>query len=347
MSQSRVWLVRAGGYGEDEQAALDGGLAIIGFADLPDLGKFRDREQVAQKLLEIDRSRNEHRAGNRARQVWTFRAELQKGDIVVLPRKGTGQIALGKVMGEYKFQAVNGELRHTRPVNWVSPDVPRSVFGQDLLYSFGAFMTVCEITRNNAAERVAAVLARKTDPGAPSQAKRDPNVPAAEEGGADFDIAQAAHDEITAYIRRKFQAHEFARLIDAILRSEGYVTHFSLPGRDGGADILAARGALGLDGPKLCVQVKATESPADVTVFRSLQGSMSSFGAEQGLLVCWGGFNQPTIKESRQHIFTIRLWDQSDVVNALYKNYETLPAELQAELPLKKVWTLVREEPEP
>ena len=158
------------------------------------------------------------------------------------------------------------------------------------------------------------------------------------------DLAQAAHDEITAFVRERFRRHEMARLVEAVLRADGFITHLSTPGPDGGADILAGRGPLGLDAPTVCVQVKATEAPADVTVFRTLQGTMTTFNATQGLLVCWGGFTQPVRIEARQHTFRIRLWDQSDLVQAVYRAYERLPEEIQAELPLKRVWMLVRDE---
>jgi len=66
----------------------------------------------------------------------------------------------------------------------------------------------------------------------------------------------------------------------------------------GGADILAGRGSLGLDGPRLCVQVKSQQDqPADVTVYRALKETMQTFGAEQGLLVCAGGFNRTVLRE--------------------------------------------------
>ena len=38
--------------------------------------------------------------------------------------------------------------------------IPRTVFPQDLLYSFGAFMTICRIQRNDAEARVKAMAAR-------------------------------------------------------------------------------------------------------------------------------------------------------------------------------------------
>lgn len=73
---------------------------------------------------------------------------------------------------------------------------------------------------------------------------------------------------------------------------------------------------------------------------------MASFGADQGLLVCWGGFTQAAIKEARQHVFRIRLWDQTQVIEALMRNYEKIPAEIQAELPLKRIWVLLPKEDE-
>jgi restriction system protein len=94
------------------------------------------------------------------------------------------------------------------------------------------------------------------------------------------------------------------------------------------------------------VQVKSQTIPCDVTVYRTLQGSMQTFKAEQGLLVCWGGFNKAVQAEAKQGYFTVRLWESRDLVDAILRNYERLPPEIQVELPLKRVWMLVREEPD-
>ena len=80
------------------------------------------------------------------------------------------------------------------------------------------------------------------------------------------------------------------------------------------------------------------------TVYRTLQGTMQTYKAEQGLLVCWGGFNKVVLAEAKQGHFTVRLWDSRDVVEAIYRTYEHLPAEIQADLPLKRVWMLVAED---
>ena len=51
-------------------------------------------------------------------------------------------------------------------------------------------------------------------------------------------------------------------------------------------------------------------------------------------------------RESKQAHFTMRLWDSRDLVKAIYRHYDRLPAEIQADLPLQKVWMLVAEDSE-
>ena len=342
----KVYLVRAGRNGEDEDVALENNLALIGFTEIPSLEEVRDYDAVLKIVGEALPQSKPRAIGNFAGQLWAFSCAMRESDIVVLPRKLTSQIAIGRVKGPYQYTEVNTVLRHTRPVEWLRPDVSRATFKQDLLYSFGAFMTVCNVSRNDAVQRVEAVLDGKSDPGPTvslekpaEELHREPN-----QTETQTDLAQLAHDQIVAQIQSRFAGHALARLVDAVLQADGWVTNVSPPGPDGGVDILAGRGSLGLDEPRLCVQVKSQDSPADVTVYRTLQGTMQTFQAEQGLLVCWGGFNRAVQQESRQGHFVVRLWDSRDLVEAIYRHYEHLPAEIQAELPLKRFWMLVAEE---
>ena len=342
----KVYLARAGRNGEDEDVALENDLAIIGFREVPDLSTAMDYDGVTRLVSEALSDRKPRAQLNFARQLWAFAGRMREDDIVVLPRKLTSQIAVGRVIGGYRYQEVNSQLRHTRPVKWLRPEVPRTAFNQDLLYSFGAFMTVCNISRNDAVRRIQAVLKGSPDPGPRGVSKKATVALTSEEDPTEEvpDLAQLAHDQIVAQIQSRFAGHSLTHLVDAVLRADGWVTKVSPPGPDGGVDILAGSGSLGLDSPRLCVQVKSQNDPADVTVYPTLQGTMQTFGAQQGLLVCWGGYNRAVDKESKQAHFTVRLWDSRDLVEAIYRHYERLPAEIQAELPLKRVWILVAEE---
>jgi restriction system protein len=349
-AQPKLYLTRAGKFGEDEDAALDNGIALIRFDEVPSLEDVNDYDNVAALVANALPNAKPRAAASYARQLWTFAHVIAKDDLVVLPRKQTSQVAIGRVTGPYQYKKIGGEFRHSRPVKWERPDVPRTAFEQDLLYSFGAFMTVCQISRHDAARRVAVVLAGKSDPGpndgAGAQAAgKSVDLPDNIEDGPS-DLAQAAHDQIVKHIQSRFPGHALSALVAAVLRADGWITKESPPGPDGGVDILGGRGPLGLDPPRLCVQVKSQNGPADVAVYRTLQGSMQTFNAQQGLLVCWGGFNKPTLTEARQGHFTVRLWDANDLVTAIYRTYDKLPEEIQTELPLKRVWTLVPEDEE-
>ncbi len=334
-----VWLVRAGSRGEQEQIALDNNLLTIGWNDLRDLSATDSRDALADLYREVNPDASPKRVSHHVGQLWAFRARMQEGDLAVLPLHIQSAIAIGKIKGPYQYRTdLGSEVHHTRAVEWLRTDIPRTAFDQDILYSFGAYMTVCQISRNNAEERIKAVLVGK--PSAPLK----PSDEALAAGDGSLDIEQAARDQIVDYMQRKFAGHRLAELVDAVLQAEGYLTRVSPPGPDGGVDILAGSGPMGFGEPRMCVQVKSSPSPADVTVLRGLQGVLQNFRAEQGLLVCWGGFKSSVWQEARQSFFSIRLWDSGNLVRALFKNYDKFPDQLQAELPLKRIWALVLEE---
>ena len=176
---SQVWLARAGRTGEDEAVALELSLAIIGFDDIGDLTDVSDNKAVLERVLQASPGATVNRNRNRAAQLNAFVLRMKEGDIVALPLKTRpGRIALGRITGPYRYQSIDGAKRHTRPVTWLAPDVSRSAFGQDLLYSLGAFLTVCRIERNDAQRRMAAILNGSQDPGSEtSERYRGPPAP--------------------------------------------------------------------------------------------------------------------------------------------------------------------------
>ena len=343
-NEIRAYLVRAGRHGEDEEFALDNDVAVVGYPDVASLEDADTYEAVRELVIPTyPEDTKSSSLGIHVGQVWRFVGEMKEGDLVILPRKRTSQIAVGQIAGPYRYNGRSARV-HTRAVKWLNAEIPRDTFQMDLLHSFGAAMTVCRIQRNNAVQRIQAVLETGKDPGPDMSFPTSSEADIAPSPDGFVDLAQAARDQVVATIRSRFREHELARLVGAVLDAEGWVTDVSPPGPDGGVDILAGRGPLGLNAPRLCVQVKSENNPANVTTYRTLQGSMQTFNAEQGLLVCWAGFNRAVLREARQGHFSVRLWDSSALVDAIYSNYQQLPAEIQAELPLKRVWMLIAEE---
>ena len=143
-----VWLVRCGEKGEGGEAiALEHGLVGIGWGELGDLSPLTSLDAVRQRFAATYESDKPATLENWARQVNTFLNWIKPGDIVAMPLKETPAVAFGTVTGEYRFaQDAIEPLVHQRAVKWVHDDVPRQAIGQDLLYSLGAFMTVCQIS---------------------------------------------------------------------------------------------------------------------------------------------------------------------------------------------------------
>ncbi len=346
-----LWLVRSGKYGEREALALDNGLAVIGWDAMPDLAALKVREELSAALQDTYPDEKGKTLSNWESQLWPFAHMMAKGDLVVMPLKTRAAIAIGRVAGPYAYRTDLGEARHTRPVEWVT-EAPRSAFAQDLLYSFGSFMTVCRVHRNDAEARVASVLNGKGDSalssqrpttaisGLKSNGASKEAVATADEAAAAVDLVEVADDAIRLKIGTIFKGHKLSTLIGAILETHGYRVVVSPPGADGGVDIAAGKGPLGFDPPRLVVQVKSQDAPVDVGVLRELQGVMRQFSAEQGLLVAWGGVTKALAKEAQRLFFEIRIWDAGEVVRALQQNYEHLSEEVQADLPLKRIWAL-------
>lgn len=340
-----LWLVRAGKYGEHEPRFFQDNRVYLTWERFTetDLSVAKDYDGIKSLMQQQYPGEPARRIGNWSGQVWAFVLAMQPGDLVVVPRKSNGSIAVGEIKSAYAFEAgADAMYRHHRTVQWLNTDVPRSAFDQDLLYSLGAIMTVCEIKRNDAEKRIRA-MAKKGWHLTPAA----PHVPGSVVlNGTDgteeveVDLEQLARDAIAKVIIQKFKGHGMARLVEAVLKAQGFTTYLSPEGPDKGIDILAAGGAFGFDRPRICVQVKSGDTPADRPEFTQLIGAMQNVGADQGLFVSWSGFKPTVSKEVPGQFFKVRVWNQDDLIEQLLDNYDKLDPDIRAELPLKRIWTL-------
>lgn len=347
------WLVRHGSNGEREDIALSQGRMFLGWEELGDITHIRTKEELAKLLGETYPEKSAVTRGLWLGMLWAFLFDMSPGDLVAMPRKALSAIRLGTVAGGAEWLATNpAGSRLTRKVDWHAIDLPRIAFPQELRNSFGALGTVQRIHAENGAARaleveslVGAAIEKPSENG-----DEVPILTAArsamEATEAPPDLAQLARDEIAARLIQRFHGHGLARLVAAVLQAKGYVTFVSPPGKDGGVDVLAGRGPLGFDSPRMAVQVKSGLGKEGAPAIRQLRGAMQNFRAEHGLFVSWGGFTPDAEKEARQHQFDLRLWAQDELIAAMLSVYEELPVAVRAELPLKRIWTLDRTEEE-
>jgi len=338
-----IWLVRAGSHGEYEQKFIQENRVYVTWDGLDaDLSKFHERKELNDLMGRIYPDAKPRTIQNWVSQVWPFAHEIKQGDLVVVPLKSQPVIYFGEVVGDYHFEPEGPDpYYHWRPVKWVGEAIPRSNFSQDILYTFGAFMTICRVQRNDAEARINAMRANNWQPESLRAATVQPTTATDEEGVvAGPDLEELARDQIARAIEAKFKGHDLTRLVETILQAQGYTTYRSPEGADGGADILAGAGPHGFGQPRLCVEVKSGSTPTDRPTVDKLLGAVTKFGATEGLFVSWGGFKPNVQKELAASFFRVRLWSQKELLEQLFSTYETLDEDLKAELPLKRIWTV-------
>lgn len=337
-----IWLFRAGSHGEYENKFLQDNRVYLTWDDLNiDLKKFPNKEDLYSFLVEKYDLEKEKTAINWASQIYPIAHRMKIGDWIVLPSKLNRTIHFGEIKGHYKYDSqTENPYYHSRDVEWFALDVPRDRFEQDILYSLGAFMTVCRIHKNNAEERIKEMYKNNW------QVVNKPIPEKIEETEDDVipDFEEYIQDRISEHIVRKFKGHKMELLIEEILKAKGFTTYRSPEGSDKGVDILAAANTLGFGSPKICVQVKTTDTPIDRPILDQLIGTMSNFNADYGLLVSWSGFKSSVMREIPNQFFRVRLWDSSKIIEQLFENYDLLSDDIKADIPLKRIWMLNNED---
>ena len=340
-----LWLIRAGSRGEHEQKFLDEGRVYVAWEELDvDLGALPDRQALIEVLEDRFPDEKAKALLNWSSQVWPFAKDMAVGDWVAMPSKLQSGLYFGELTSDYHFEALGpNPYYHWRSINWFSGLIPRTVFSQDLLYSFGAFMTICRIQRNDAEARVKAMAARNWKAeGVKDSAPRTPVGLQGSAGGeeaadsANVNLEELAADRIERLIEARFKGHGLTALVEAILQAEGYSTYRSPEGADGGA--------LGFGKPQICVEVKSGSDPVDRPTVDKLIGAGQKFGAETCLFVSWAGFKSNVQKELARDFFRVRLWSRKELLEKLFAHYYKLPEEMRLALPLKRVWMVASQE---
>lgn len=346
--EPRAWLVRGSKNYWYDQWMLDNGFTAVDFHEVGDLAATKDLPSMRELLTPVMPDKSEKAIGNYAAQLNAFANRMSIGDIVVLPLKSVGRLAFGVVTGEYKYLPGTSVLNHVRTVDWKRPDVARTAINQDLLYSLGAFSTVVQISRNDAAFRLGKVLSgAETDPGArPDVALALPKV---EDDVVDTDEAIASdgqdiirysRDRILARIKEQFAGHALQDLVAEILRAEGMTCKVPPKGADGGIDIIAGSGVLGISAPTIIVQVKSQSSRVGSEVLDQLGGVVGQHQADHGLLVAMGGLTPPAQAKVDAQRLRVAVWDAEEVVDRLLKHYEVMPESIKELIPLRRAWVI-------
>jgi restriction system protein len=133
---------------------------------------------------------------------------------------------------------------------------------------------------------------------------------------------------------QKLTWEEMQELVAGLLRAMGYRTRVSDPGPDRGRDVIASPDGLGLEDPRIHVEVKHRDGTMGVEKIRAFAGGLRK---AKGLYVSTGGFTREAHYEADRSDTPVTLVDIDELARMIVSYYDNFDSEARTLLPLKKL----------
>lgn len=336
-----AWMIRAGEGASLVEQCIEGGHIAVNFGQaifsaLPAKGR---REDLARAFREKHPDWSEHKVANVSGQLYRFLAEIKVGDEVVTGDPARRLYYLGVVESEAEFVAGGEAMPFRRRVKWTRKAL-RDELSVETRNTLGAIQTLFRLN----AEASADLRQHAVDIGATPTSKPKPPEAAANKGereGRSIDelrkeVVEKAHEFIEDLIAR-LDPYEMQDLVAGILRAMGYKTRVSPPGSDRGVDIFASPDGLGLQEPRIFVEVKHRPNTSiSAGEVRSFLGGRKT--GDRCLYVSTGGFTREARYEAERANVPLTLIDMPTLRVLLLEHYEQIDHETRRLVPLTKVY---------
>ncbi len=327
MTDQGCWVVR-GNDSEMTDAFREKGLVAIGWTKVGDMTALSTRESLRAAIVRGYGDWPRGRVSNALAQLGSFRLRIREQDIIATPIRETREIMIGAACGPYRYEpgAVPGNYPNLRPVQWKAT-VSRDRFSLAARNSLGSIRTVFSVQPHRGEFLAVLGGAGDSHPVVPSDSDpHEPETAAEDEVSYTFD---GLHEPVAQRIADHLQAlggYEFQTLVSGVLQAMGYHVQLGPRGRDQGVDVTAYPDPLGVESPRIKVQVKHRAGPAGGPELRELIGLLRS--SDRGLFVSTGGFTKDAEAEAARSDRPISLVNWDRFVTLLHEHYERLDAEL-------------------
>lgn len=331
----RIWMVRSGtgGYLIDE--FLDHSIVSIGWNETAEIDPDTSYTDLKGILNMVYSDWSAGRINQSAGQIWRFVMEFEIGDKVVTYDSSARQYYIGEITSEYRYSE-DFEYHHYRKVRWDETPRERDLLSLDSKNTLGSTLTIFEIPcevwtdleKNNAGYLT------------PEEIEEIEEV---EDKAEELELVQLKEDvvsqslEFIKDILSKLSWQETERLVAGLLKTMGYKIRMTSRGSDLGSDMIASPDQLGLEEPRIKVEVKQrTKHKISAPDIRTFIGGLR--GHHKGIYVTTTGFSKEAKYEAERANFPITLIDSDWLVELIVSNYETLEPEYKALIPLQRIY---------
>jgi len=325
-----MWMVRAGegGYLVEEFAR---GFVAVGWNALNDLNSVTTQEDIKALYKQVYPGEKPGKIGNAAAMIYKFRKVLSIDDKVVTYDPQKREYLLGIITSDYYYDPNEiTDYHHLRKVDWFSR-VNRDVLSISARKSLGSTLTLFSINEEVSTELLSQ-KSPKTEP------KTDEERKEAKEEFEQIkdDTVEQAHELIKDKILA-LSADEMEHLMAAILRAMGYRTRVMPKGPDRGVDVIASPDGLGLEEPRIKVEVKHRSTvPMGSQDIRSFLGGLRE--GDRALYVSTGGFTKDAKYEADRANIPLTLLGLDDLAFLIVTHYEQFDSEGKVLIPLVRVY---------
>lgn len=337
----RLWVIHISNQKQAAERAQEEGFICIGWTRIGDLSRYTSPEELRAAYERAFPDKSAASVGASYMQVYRFAHEMEIGDPVVYPIKGSRDVLIGKIAGDYEWsqdeELVELHSNNVRRVEWVKR-LPRVKFSQAALNSFGSFTTVA--TANDHLDEVRAVLAGRPAQSAMKAADRAPDVDEAAESEDDAEKAAEEVEQRTRdYLIRSWSRskQEFEDVVAEVFRALGYTAHVTRGSRDLGVDVIAHADPLGVIGPILKIECKSGTSTIGGPDVKKLRGVLNA--GEKGVLVALGGFTTDAM-HTELNDANLTLIDADRFLELFLESYDRLSAAMRHRFPLRQVYVV-------
>lgn len=331
-----LWVVRAGRKAAYLSHFLSEGLVAIGWGKGGPIGPNDSDEDLRQRFEE---AYPEAKPGTRASwvaQVRRFVREVEVGDSVVTYDPETRLYHVGQVGTDVTVSTrdVDDSDRHeyVRKVKWEGT-VSRDDLSTATRNSLGSISTLFKPSDNASAEMLGLL---------DGEGKPSPSVEGTGPQSDETDSSQILQeyidksDEFIADQIAKLDWEQLQELVAGIIRAMGYRTRVSNPGPDRGVDVFASPDGLGLEEPRIFIEVKHREGTVGAQGIRSFLGGRRD--GDRCLYVSTGGFSKEARYEAERSQIPLTLIAMPELRELLVDYYESLDSVIRALVPLRKVY---------
>lgn len=323
----KIWFLRSL-HGELVPFFIDKSCVALGWDKLAEDLSHKTTQAIKKDLLKAYPERET------AINIWAsyfekFIHKIQIGDMVLTYNSTERNYLLGEITGQYqyapKMSFIGQTWPHIRKTQWTSKPISRDILSQNTKNSLGTTLTLSELQPEQTKEILS--LMNNQPEKVVEQAQ---NIK--EENAAIIDEArERLKDRIM-----ELDPDQMEKLLKEILNAMGYIAEQTPKGPDRALDVFASKDGLGLEDPRICVEVKHRNGKMGSKEIRQFLGSRKEY--DRCIFVSTGGFTKDAKYEAERSTIPLTLMDIARLAGIIERYYDNFSAEGKILLPLKKTY---------